>query len=239
VSALGGSGQAAQDLIDAIKGLSREFSTAGQQARSNQMALSGFQPGNIGAMVGGTLGGPVGAMAGEALGNNVFVNTAMKAGRDFSNDVFNNVAGDFAKYGGNFGNSFSESFRQSTLRAEENIPFFGDVAAEVTGVQRSAKARLKGLTDAAARGGATFTEEELKPVAEYFQAEEGRATQNSKLIDKLFQKDDLVKQAEDTSPRFKELQGTVDQLNAALNNLSVGFATFNNFLDAVLGRSQR
>lgn len=220
MSALGGN--ASQDLIDAIRSLSREFSNAGSAARGNQSMLSGFMPGNVGAMAGGAVGGPLGAMAGEALGNNIFVNTALKAGRDFGADTASNVLGDAARYG--FGKpgglSFSDSFNQGALKAAANIPFFGDVAAEVTGVQQSAAARLKGLTDPAARGGAVFTAEELMPAAKFFQDEEGRATQNSRMIDELFKKDELVGDAMATSPRFNELLDAANEVRQGLIELA-------------------
>ena len=237
MSALGGNH--AQDLIDAIRSLSREFSAAGTAARGNQASLSGLMPGNVGALVGGTVGGPIGAMAGEALGNNIFVNAALKTGREFAGDVFNSMAGDYAKYGSGGGFSASDSFRQGVLNAAENVPFFGDVAAEVTGVQRSAKARLKGLTVPAARGGAVFTAEELRPAAEFFQAEEGRATQNSKAIDALFKDAKLVDQAEATSPRFQELQATINELNEWFKSLSAGASALNSILDGLFGRGAR
>lgn len=240
MSVFGGGAQVQADLIEAIRGLSRTFSEAGSQARGTQSALAGFQPGNIGAMAGGAVGGPLGAAAGEMLGNNVFVNTALKTGREFTNDVFNNVAGDYAKYGSSFGSSFDSSLRQSFLNSFENkVPFFGDVAGEVTGVQRSAKARLKGLIDPAARGGAKFTDEELKPVAEFFQAEEARATQAGKQVDALFRDAKLISQAEESSPRWKELQSTIDALNDVFKNTTQYGAQINALLDMILGRSQR
>lgn len=219
MSALGGGGAAAQDLIDAIKTLSREFSSAGQQARSNQLSLSGFMPGNIGAVAGGAMGGPLGAMAGEALGNNIFVNTALKTGREFIAETASNVLGDYAKYGSTFGNSFGESVSQGAMKAAAVVPYFGDLADQAVQIQGNAASRTKGLFAAAARGGATITKEMVTPSLEFFQREEGFANAMEQTVNAASGQAHLVKQAKDAVPRYAEAEQAAH--NAAIETIGL------------------
>lgn len=171
MSATGGNG--AQELIDAIRSLAREFSAAGADARANRSALGAFSPGNVGAAAGQALGGPAGGVVGEALGNNFFVNNALKMGADFSKDVAAGVANDAFKYGGGF--NLSSSIESQALRAGAALPFVGDAINLAQGPLVAAENRTKGMFAAAVRGGATVSDEVIDTTLSFTAKEESRA----------------------------------------------------------------